>query len=483
MLSATSGEGATVSVKTKKNFFKRLENSFKQKKISTQVTLTYAVILLVTLIISNFATNTGIRYIFYHQAARAIDLSLNRMNREIADGTGENILNIDAAFSGVIIRITDAQGNLIADNSPYFPPTERMLTHIINDRPFFAQEGYELIETPHSFFYYKEISLESAGKIYNAHLFKTITFEKEMLDYLALVNFFLDFAAASLTIFSGYFLIKKVLTSLRHVSETAREISAGNMDKRLDIDGTGNEVVELAESFNFMLDKINETFARQKQFVADVSHELRTPVTIIDGYAEILKKFGTRDKELFQESATAIKTESENMKSLLESLLFLTRADQGEQPLNKVDADVEEILNDVIQSAKSSRVKFLSDGGFTMNGDISALKKMFAAILDNALKYSDDEVTVELKILDDTATVNFIDKGIGISPDDKKKVFDRFFRADKVRTKSDTDKSVGLGLSIAKWIADSHGIKIDIKSELDKGTEVELRIKNVELRM
>ncbi|MBQ9487236.1 MAG: HAMP domain-containing histidine kinase, partial [Selenomonadaceae bacterium] len=150
------------------------------------------------------------------------------------------------------------------------------------------------------------------------------------------------------------------------------------------------------------------------------------------------------------------------MKSLLESLLFLTHADQGELPLNKVDADVDEILQDVIQSAQSSRVKFLSDGAFTMNGDITALKKMFAAILDNALKYSEDEVIVELKIFNGGATVNFIDKGIGISPDDTKKVFDRFFRADKVRTKSDADKSVGLGLSIAKWIADSHGIAIDI---------------------
>lgn len=478
MLSATSGEDANVAVKSEQNFFRRIVNSFKQKKIPTQVTLTYVLIMLSTLIISNLGTNAGIRYLFFHQAAKAIEISMNRMNREIEDGSNENILNMDAALSGVIIRITDAQGNLIADNSPFFPKTDRMLKYIKNDRPFFAHDEYELIETPHSFFYYKEISVESGGETFNVHLFKTITFEKELLTYLAWVNFLLDFLAVALAAVAGYLLVKKVLTPLRQVSETAREISAGNMNKRLDIDGAGNEVVELAESFNFMLDKINESFARQKQFVADVSHELRTPVTIIDGYAEILEKFGTRDKELFQESATAIKNESENMKALLESLLFLTRADQGEQPLNKVDADIEEILQDVIQSAESSRVKFLSDGAFMINGDITALKKMFAAILDNALKYSDDEVIVELKKFGDNATVNFIDKGIGISPEDTKKVFDRFFRADKVRTKSDADKSVGLGLSIAKWIADSHGIEIEIESELGKGTTFELRIKN-----
>lgn len=478
MLSATSGESTAVSVKSEQNFFRRLVNSFKQKKIPTQVTLTYVLIMLSTLIISNLGTNAGIRYLFYHQAAKAIELSLNRMNSEIANGTGENILNMDAAFSGVIIRINDAHGNLIADNSPFFPPTDRMTKYIKQDKPFFAHDDYELIETPHSFFYYREIAVDTGGETFTVHLFKTITFEKELLTYLGWVNFLLDFLAVALAAVAGYLLVRKILTPLRQVSETAQEISAGNMNKRLDIDGTGNEVVELAESFNFMLDKINESFARQKQFVADVSHELRTPVTIIDGYAEILEKFGTRDKELFQESATAIKVESENMKSLLESLLFLTRADQGEQPLNKVDADVEEILQDVIQGAKSPRVKFFSDGAFTMNGDITALKKMFAAILDNAIKYSEDEVIVELKILDNGATVNFIDKGIGISPEDKKKVFDRFFRADKVRTKSDDDKSVGLGLSIAKWIADSHGIKIEIESELGKGTTVELRIKN-----
>ncbi len=164
------------------------------------------------------------------------------------------------------------------------------------------------------------------------------------------------------------------------------------------------------------------------------------------------------------------------MKNLLETLLFLARADKGEQPLNKVDVDISEILKSAVDN--NSRVKFFCEGNFHMTGDPTALKKMFSLILDNAIKYSADDVTVELKIFGDTAIVSFIDKGIGISADDKKKIFDRFFRADKVRTKSDEDNSVGLGLSVAKWIADNHGIKFEVESELDKGTTFQCVIKD-----
>lgn len=452
------------------NWFNGISKFFKHKKISSQVVITYTLVLLVTIIISDFFTNAGMRYLFHHQAARSIEITVSKMQDSTEVDPNKKFLDTVATFSGVIVRVVDEQGNLVADNSPRFPSTSKMLSHVVVDKPFFASESYELIETPHSFFYYYGVPFQVEDKVFHVQLFKTITFEKELLDYMSWVNCALDFSSIFISVIVGSFFIEKVLNPLRRVTETAREISAGKMDKRLEVEYSSAEVIELSESFNFMLDRINKTFDQQRQFISDASHELRTPLTVIDGYTQIIEKFGAKNKELLDESTAAIKGATSNMKSLLESLLFLARADQGEQSLNKIDVDVEEILKAVVDEYDNPRVKFSSDGAFHTLGDSTALKKMFCVILDNALKYSEDDVTVNLKILGNAAEVNFIDSGIGISADDKKKIFDRFFRADRVRTKSDEDKSVGLGLSIAKWIADNHGIKFEIESEPDKGT-------------
>ena len=470
MLSAISEAAPKIYIK---NFFQQFLKSFRQKKISSQVAITYAVILLVVMSISNFFTHSAMNYLFHHQAARAMEISLNRIIKTDGD---KKYFDVNAAFSSVIVRIVDDKGNLIENNSPLFPATDTMLNYVVTDKPFFASKDYTLIETPHSFFYYREVPVDIDGKIFKVQMFRTITFEKEFIKYMAWGNLFLDIIGLILVVAAGYFLMRQVLRPLKKVTETAREISKGDMNKRLAVEESGNEVVELATSFNFMLDKIHESFSRQQQFISDASHELRTPVTVISGYAEILEKFGAQDKELLSESATAIRSEAEHMKNLFEALLFLARADQDKQSLDKLPVNVEMILQEVVDDFKNPRVKFLSEGNFEILGDESALKKMFGAILDNALKYSNDEVTIKLEIERNAAKIHIIDKGIGISAEDKRKVFDRFFRADKSRTKSDDDKSLGLGLSVAKWIADKHGIEIKIESELGKGTDFVLEI-------
>lgn len=471
MLSAISEEIPKFSVKI---FFQRFLKRFRHKKISAQVTITYALILITVLVISNLFIKNGIEYLFHHQAARAIEISLNRMTKTLDEGG--TILDTDAAFSGVIVRIIDERGNLIKDNSPLFPPTDKMLNYVVKDKPFVASKDYTLIETPHSFFYYTEVPLEVNGENIRVQVFKTITFEKELITALSQCSIILDSCGVILILSIGYLLMRKVLRPLKYVTETARKISKGDMNQRLMVDDSGNEVVELASSFNFMLDKIHESFLRQQQFIADASHELRTPVTVINGYADILKKFGAQDKELLDESITAIKNESDNLKNFLDSLLFLARVDQGNQPLDKLPIDVEKILREVVNKFNNPRVKFSGNGNFELLGDEFLLKKMFSAILDNALKYSNAEVTVKLETANNAATVHIIDSGIGISDEDKPKIFDRFFRADKSRTKSDEDKSVGLGLSVAKWIADNHGIAIKVDSEVGKGTDFILEI-------
>ena len=229
-------------------------------------------------------------------------------------------------------------------------------------------------------------------------------------------------------------------------------------------------------------DNVAENLLRQQRFVNDVSHELRTPLTIIRGYIDILERYGAQDPELFQEAVTSIKNSAQNMQNLVESLLFLARADQGNQPLNKVCVDLDDLLIRLVEDYHSPRVQIAKFEPCKILADAEFFKKMLAAFLDNALRYSppDTLVKIELTNSNDTATLKFIDKGIGIAKEDLPKIFDRFYRTDKSRTKLGTgESSVGLGLPVAKWIADRHNITIDVKSKLGAGSTFKLTIPTI----
>ena len=226
----------------------------------------------------------------------------------------------------------------------------------------------------------------------------------------------------------------------------------------------------------------SENFLRQQRFVNDVSHELRTPLTIIRGYVDLLESCGTDDPELFKEAVSSIKKSAQNMQNLIESLLFLARADQGHQPLNKIPVDLDDLLKKFVEDYPSQRVQITKLVPCKILADAEFLKKMFTAFLENALRYSppDTVVKVELTSSGGEATLKFIDKGIGIHKEDCAKIFDRFYRTDKARTKlSDNENSVGLGLSVAKWIADRHDIEIKVKSKPGEGSTFKLIIPTI----
>ena len=225
-----------------------------------------------------------------------------------------------------------------------------------------------------------------------------------------------------------------------------------------------------------------ENFLRQQRFVNDVSHELRTPLTIIRGYVDLLESCGATDPELFKEAVTSIKKSAQNMQNLIESLLFLARADQGHKPLNKILVDLDDLLKRFVEDYPSPRVQITKLAPCKILADAEFLKKMFTAFIENALRYSpsDTVVKIELTTSADEATLKFIDKGIGIRKEDCSKIFDRFYRTDKARTKlNDNENSVGLGLSVAKWIADRHDIDIKVKSKPGEGSTFTLTVPTI----
>ena len=452
-----------------------IEN-LRRKKISTQINITYGLILFSTLILVNIGTTAGIYYLFHHQAARAIDDSVDKIIKKVSTvpAIDENFFDI-GILPSVIFRVTDDGGKVIFDTNPHFAPTEKMFKFVRKNPPFWASDKYILMETPHSFFYYKDLPLEVGGKIFHFHFLRTITFEKQYIRYLLWAIFLADLIGLGLAFMAGKVLSKKILKPLGQVTKTAREISVGNMNKRLNVGNFADEVNELSIGLNKMLERLENGFAQQQRFIADASHELRTPITVIRGYADMLEKYGADDKEILEEATAEIKKSAQNMQYLVENLLFLARADSGSQSMNFAPVEINDVLKSAVESFNNSRVKFTDDKTFETMGDAEFLKKMFAAFIDNALNYSEDELIVTLENFGDKAVVKISDSGIGIAEENFDKIFDRFFRVDTARVKSDEDKiSAGLGLSIAKFIADKHDIKISVESELGKGSTFKL---------
>ena len=267
---------------------------------------------------------------------------------------------------------------------------------------------------------------------------------------------------------------KRVLKPISDMATTAAALSANNLSDRISVEGTKNELKDLASVINGMLDRIELSYNSQKQFVSDASHELRTPIAVIQGYIGMLERWGKTDKDVLDESITAISQEAESMKELVDRLLFLARHDKKTLMLEMESFDPLEVMSEVHREAKllSAKHNFeLSPAqNASVNADKGMLKQLMRILVDNAIKYTPEGGSITLGVRRDGKNVilSVSDTGAGIAAEDLPKVFERFYRCDVAR-KSQTSGH-GLGLSIARIIVTAHGGKLKVRSKLGVGT-------------
>ncbi|RCW57408.1 MULTISPECIES: sensor histidine kinase [Halanaerobium] len=306
---------------------------------------------------------------------------------------------------------------------------------------------------------------------------RDITFEKNFLDFLIIVLTIAAGIGALISVFLGYFTTKKMLSPINKITETAREISSSDLGRRLEVSGPDDELKKLALTFNSMLDRLEKSFQRQKQFVSDASHELRTPISVIKGYVDLLDRWGKEREDVRDEAIEAIKKETVNMKQLMENLLLLARGDDSElkkeEKLFEFNSLIEEIIKEFELVEKEVKLKFIEEAKIEFYGDQNLFKQLLRIFLDNAIKFTSQMGKIEIKI-DRVDSNNFYfsiaDNGPGIPEEDLPFVFDRFYQADKSRTRKDNQGS-GLGLAIAQQIVESYSGDIDVESETGKGTK------------
>ncbi len=267
---------------------------------------------------------------------------------------------------------------------------------------------------------------------------------------------------------------KSVLSPIHDITEMATTLSANNLSNRINIAGTKNELKDLAVVINSMLDRIERSYNSQKQFVSDASHELRTPIAVLQGYVGMLQRWGKSDPDVLDEGISAIAQETESMKELVESLLFLARHDKKTLMMEMEPFDALDVLEELHREAAmvTPQDTFILETGepCPMEGDRSMVKQVMRILCDNAVKYTPDGgiITLGLKREPGWVTLSVQDNGPGIPADELPKIFDRFYRADEAR-RSETGGH-GLGLSIARIIVMAHGGKMRVRSKVNAGS-------------
>jgi heavy metal sensor kinase len=283
----------------------------------------------------------------------------------------------------------------------------------------------------------------------------------------------------------GYFLSTRALAPVDSISRAAQRINIENLTDRLAVPQTGDQLQRLTETLNATFARLEASVRRMKQFTADASHELRAPISLIRTTAEIAVQ---RDRSApeYREALDDILHEAERTSQVVDSLMMLARADSGKETLELDEVDARAIVRTAAeQGEKLARNKGLAfeveapQFAIRVNADADALRRVLLILIDNAVKYTPEGVVrVQLRRSDDSAVFSVSDSGIGIGEDDLPHVFNRFWRADKVRSRA--AGGAGLGLSIARWIVDQHHGTLTAESGIGRGSIFRVIIPQIE---
>jgi signal transduction histidine kinase len=294
-----------------------------------------------------------------------------------------------------------------------------------------------------------------------------------MQESLTVILLYLMTAALLITSLVIWLFTGRVLAPLTSMTNVSTQIAnADDLERRVSFPGRqDDEVGRMATAFNTTLARLERLFGSQQRFLGDVSHELRTPLTVIKGNVGLIRKFGPDE-----ESLNGIEVEVNRLNRLVGDLLLLNQAESGMIPFDMVKVDLDTLLLDVVKqmtvvAGKKVKLVVQTIEPALVTGDPDRLKQIFINLISNAITYSKekDKIEISLVVQEGMAVISIQDHGPGISKENIAHIFERFYRVDKSRTHKATT-GFGLGLSIAKWIAEKHDGKIEVESTVGEGT-------------
>jgi len=373
--------------------------------------------------------------------------------------------------ANVYVQIWDTGGNLVVQNvtvaeTPFDP------THLELAQAAFSEVTFEDIHL--RVLTYPLVAQPEGTVVGTMQLASPLTTVDEAQRALLVLLLSGGLMAVLLAALVGWTTAAAALRPLEQMTETALQITrADDLSRRIPLNGPAQgEVGRLILAFNETLERLENLFETQRRFLADVSHELRTPLTTVLGNLDLMRKMGHLDAE----SLEAISSETQRMKRLVQDILVLTQAESGKLPLGRAELELDTLVLEVFQQSKvlakeRVEVRLGQEDQARVMGDRDRLKQVLLNLMSNAIEYTPPggTVTLGLACVGDWARVTVSDTGPGIPQDELPHIFERFYRVDRSRRRTGQG-GAGLGLSIAYWITRSHEGRLEVASEVGKGT-------------
>jgi len=278
----------------------------------------------------------------------------------------------------------------------------------------------------------------------------------------------------------GWLLARKSLAPVMVMAERAQRISVENLDQRLPVANPGDELGRLASTFNELLSRLSNSFAQQRQFMADASHELRTPLSVMRTAAGVMLQREDREKDEYREALTIVEQQGRRLTRIVEDMFVLARADAGHPALQRTEFYLDELLAETARAAamlatqRNMQLQVPSFPEAPFRGDECLLRQMTWNLLDNAIKYTPEGgcIRIALESRDKEYVISVSDTGPGILPEVQLHIFERFYRADQARARAETINGggAGLGLPIGRWIAEVHHGRLELQRSDETGS-------------
>lgn len=390
---------------------------------------------------------------------------------ELEDGEFEIDSDFYSLDNNVYLALYDTGGNFLYGKVP--PGREQA--------PQFEDGKIQTVKsgTEQWYVYDVQYEMENGQEFYIRGVVSVTETQKEFLIAVRFAVILLPLTVI-LTALIGYRLIRRTLLPVRQMTETVQEIQKdGDLSRRIGVsqDTGKDEFYQLAGTFDGMLESLEQAFLRERQFTSDVSHELRTPVSVILAQCEASLNRTDLSEEQRKE-ILLIRKKAGEMSQMISQLLLLSRADQGRQQLNKEEINISELTEIIVEEQKMLAQRRKIEVHTEIEPDITGYLdesfyiRMLDNLISNAVSYGKEggNIKVTLHQIPSGVRGTVEDDGIGISRDDQVHIWERFYRVDASRTGKEDGSHSGLGLSMAKWIAQAHGGNVRVESELGKGS-------------
>lgn len=333
----------------------------------------------------------------------------------------------------------------------------------------------------------KRVTVPITNKSYVIAISQSFDVENRELGLFRIILGLTVLVALLLNGAGGWFLARRSLAPVVEMTERAHRISAENLEQRLPLTNPHDELGRLAATFNELLARLDDAFEQQRRFMADASHELRTPLSVIRTATDVTLEKGERDENEYREALQIIDEQGRRLTRIVEDMFTLARADSGRRALRFHDLPLDELISETARAAEvlaaqgGIRLEVGKLPEITYHGDEGLLRQMLMNLLDNAIKHTSAGGKVSLGLKADPLryTIVVADTGAGIPVEAQTRIFDRFYRVDKARSRAGATEiggGAGLGLSIAKWIAEAHQGSLELQSSDKTGSVFAVRL-------